>query len=59
MRGFTSAYKVDRLVYFEVHGDVMQAIRREKNIKGWQRRWKIELIEKENPNWDSLYESIT
>jgi len=57
--GFTSNYKVDCLVFFEVHGDVMEAIKREKNIKGWRRQWKIELIEKDNPNWDDLYASIT
>jgi putative endonuclease len=56
--GFTSIYKVNRLVYFEMHGDVMQAIKREKNIKGWQRSWKMQLIEAENPNWDDLYEGI-
>ena len=44
-----------RLVYFEVHGDVRDAIGREKQIKGWNRAWKIRLIEKHNPEWMDLY----
>jgi putative endonuclease len=57
--GFTSTYKVDRLVYFECHGDIIEAIKREKNIKTWKRLWKIRLIEEENPNWEDLYDKIT
>ncbi len=57
--GFTSTYKVDRLVYFECHGDITEAIKREKNIKAWKRLWKIRLIEEENPNWEDLYDKIT
>jgi putative endonuclease len=57
--GFTSTYKVDRLVYFECHGDITEAIKREKNIKTWKRLWKIRLIEEENPNWEDLYDKIT
>ena len=53
--GFTSRYKVNQLVYFEVHNDVILAISREKNIKAWKRLWKIRLIEENNPNWDDLY----
>jgi putative endonuclease len=56
--GFTKTYKVNRLVYFEEHGDVMEAIKREKNIQAWKRLWKIRLIEEENPNWDDLYDKI-
>lgn len=57
-KGFTSKYKVHQLVYYEVHGDVMDAIKREKNIKAWQRNWKLQLIEKENPSWYDLYKTL-
>ena len=56
--GFTSKYNVNKLVYFEVYDDAENAIRREKNIKDWKRAWKDELIEKENPSWNDLYETI-
>lgn len=56
--GFTSKYNVNKLVYFEVYDDAENAIRREKNIKDWKRDWKDELIEKENPSWNDLYETI-
>ena len=46
------------LVYFEVHNDIETAITREKQIKKWNRSWKIELIEKANPQWCDLYEGI-
>jgi len=54
--GFTSRYGVHMLVWYEVHEDVETAIMREKRIKKWRRKWKIELIEKENPRWIDLYE---
>ena len=56
--GFTRQYSVHRLVYFEEFGDVHMAISREKRLKGWNRAWKIKLIEKNNPNWSDLYPSI-
>lgn len=56
--GFTTKYGVDRLVWFEAHGDVAAAITREKQLKKWRRDWKIALIEAENPDWRDLYESI-
>ena len=56
--GFTSKYKVNILVYFEIYNDVMHAIRREKNIQAWKRLWKIRLIEENNPNWDDLYTNV-
>ena len=56
--GFTKTYKVNLLVYYEVHGDVMEAIKREKNIQAWKRLWKIRLIEEENPSWEDLYDKI-
>jgi putative endonuclease len=54
-KGFTSRYKVHRLVYYEQHGSIEEAIKREKQLKGWKRAWKIRLIEKTNPKWDDLY----
>ena len=56
--GFTKKYKVHDLVYFEPHEEMNTAITREKQIKKWNRSWKIELIEKNNPEWKDLYESI-
>jgi putative endonuclease len=58
MPGFTSRYDVRRLVWFETYDDPTNAITREKEIKKWRRTWKIELIEKENPDWRDLYEQI-
>lgn len=52
--GFTKKYGVHRLVYYELHANMIEAIRREKQIKRWYRVWKIELIEKENPEWRDL-----
>jgi putative endonuclease len=57
--GFTLRYGVDQLVWFERHDSVESAIRREKQIKEWQRSWKISLIERENPHWIDLYPSLT
>jgi len=56
--GFTKKYGVDRLIYYEQFSNVEAAIQREKHLKKWNRRWKIQLIEKTNPNWDDLYEGI-
>jgi len=53
--GFTKKYNVHNLVYHETTEDISSAIRREKQIKKWKRKWKIELIEKKNPNWRDLY----
>lgn len=58
IKGFTSKYNVDRLVYYEAYQDAESAIRREKNIKEWQRQWKFDLIEKNNPHWNDLFEEI-
>ena len=58
MEGFTRRYGVHMLVWFEEYGDIVLAIAREKQIKGWNRAWKIRLIEKGNPNWDDLYDRI-
>lgn len=49
--GFTKKYHIHRLVYYEIHFDVYEAITREKRIKKWNRQWKINLIEQNNPQW--------
>jgi putative endonuclease len=56
--GFTARYHLHQLVYFEQFDSPSDAILREKRIKKWRRAWKIELIEKSNPNWDDLFDSI-
>jgi putative endonuclease len=58
VEGFSKKYEIHHLVYFEVCEDVRAAIQREKNIKKWRRQWKIELIEKSNPDWNDLYFEI-
>lgn len=55
---FAKKYKVSKLVYFEEHGDITEAIAREKQIKKWERKWKLELIENNNPEWQDLYFKI-
>ena len=55
VEGFTSRYGVHRLVYYETHDDMEAAILREKQLKKWNRSWKIELIEKQNPDWQDLF----
>ena len=56
--GFTNKYAVHHLVWFEGTPSIEAAIRREKQLKNWKREWKIALIEKVNPMWADLYESI-
>jgi len=58
IKGFTSKYKVNQLVYYETHVDITEAIKREKNIQAWKRNWKLNLIEKNNPYWNDLYNII-
>lgn len=55
VEGFTSRYEIHHLVYYEVINDINVAIQREKRIKSWKRKWKLELIEKKNPEWKDLY----
>jgi putative endonuclease len=50
--GFTSKYRVGRLVHFEMFGDMYAAIAREKQLKNWHRSWKVALIEEHNPFWE-------
>jgi putative endonuclease len=56
--GFTSRYRLKRLVWVERHATMPLAIQREKNIKHWPRAWKIALIEATNPEWHDLYDQI-
>ena len=58
VEGFTKKYGVHRLVYYELHQDMMSAITREKQMKKWNRAWKVELIERQNPEWKDLSEGI-
>ena len=58
VEGFTKRYRVHRLLYYELHEDMESAITREKQIKKWNRAWKLELIEKENPDWRDLWDEI-
>ncbi len=55
---FTTKYKVRMLVYYEEHGDIREAIQREKTLKHYVRNWKINLIERENPHWTDLYPGL-
>ena len=55
---FAKKYHVNMLVWYETYDLVTDAIRRETTLKSWLRKWKLELIEKENPNWDDLYETL-
>jgi len=58
VRGFASKYNITLLVWFETYDDPILAISREKELKKWKRSWKIQLIEKQNPQWNDLYDSI-
>lgn len=55
--GFTKKYRLNKLVYFLENSDVRNAIEHEKRIKGWVRRKKVALVEKDNPGWDDLSET--
>lgn len=59
VEGYTHRYHIHTLVYFEVAEDIFSAINREKQIKKWNRAWKIALIEKSNPDWRDLYPRLT
>ena len=58
IEGFTKKYNIDRLVYYELYTSVYRAINREKNIKKWNREWKIRIIEELNPKWSDLYNDL-
>lgn len=56
--GFSKKYGLKRLVYYESTSYLMAAVEREKQMKKWKRAWKIELIEKDNPDWHDLFEEL-
>lgn len=56
--GFAKKYGCTILVWWEQHGDIGEAIKREKQLKAWERKWKLALIEKDNPTWRDLYEDF-
>ncbi len=58
VEGFTKRYGAHRLVWYEPHSSMESAIRREKAMKEWKRTWKLELIERMNPDWRDLYEDL-
>ncbi|WP_339726257.1 GIY-YIG nuclease family protein [uncultured Paraglaciecola sp.] len=58
IEGFSSKYQLHNLVYYEIYTDMYTAISREKQLKKWKRSWKIQLIEKENINWNDLYPTL-
>lgn len=59
VEGFTKRYEVVLLVWYEVHSSMVSAIQREKAIKHWRRAWKLELIEKQNPDWKDLFDELS
>ena len=58
LKGFTDKYGVNQLMYYETMEDINTAIHREKCIKRWKREWKLELIERDNPEWNDLYNGL-
>jgi putative endonuclease len=58
VEGFSKRYGVHNLVWYELHADMTSAIEKEKNIKEWKRKWKLNLIEKINHDWRDLYDDI-
>ncbi len=58
IEGFTSKYKIHKLVYYEQTNDIKSAIEREKKLKNWHRQWKINLINEHNPAWKDLYDEL-
>jgi putative endonuclease len=58
VEGFTKRYGVHNLIWYELHDDMAAAILREKMLKEWKRKWKLELIESSNPGWNDLYNTI-
>ena len=56
--GFTKKYGIHRLVYYELYEDMISAITRERQMKKWNRAWKLELIESQNPDWNDLCQAI-
>jgi len=59
VEGYTKKNKLKRLVYYEFHDDIRNAIQREKSLKRWFRQWKDALIEERNPDWDDLWDEVS
>jgi putative endonuclease len=57
--GFTAKYHVHQLVYYEEHQNIAEMANRERRLKNWHRKWKLDLIEEFNPTWRDLYEEIS
>jgi putative endonuclease len=57
-QSYTARHGIDRLVWYEQHGDMEHAILREKKLKRWPRAWKFSLVKEKNPNWDDLYGTL-
>ena len=58
VEGFSKRYSLHSLVWYEIHETMDSATKKEKGLKKWNRKWKIRLIESQNPNWNDLYEAI-
>ena len=58
VEGFTRRYGISKLVHIERYDRLVEAIQREKQLKKWYRRWKVELIEQDNPLWEDLYDRV-
>ncbi len=56
--GFTKKYNVHQLVYFETVTEIQSALKREKQLKKWNRQWKVDLIERQNSDWVDLYQDL-
>ena len=56
--GFSKKYDLKTLVWYEAHDDIEEAIKREKAMKKWERKWKLREIEEMNPDWDDLYDKL-
>ena len=56
--GFTATHGLKRLVWYEQHESIVEAIQREKSLKRYKREWKLNLIERENPHWDDLFRQL-
>lgn len=58
MEGFTKKYNLTKLVYYEIFTDIQEAIKREKQLKHWNRSWKLRLIRQMNPKFEDLYDKM-
>lgn len=58
VEGFTKHYGVHQLVWYELHDSMESAIEKENRLKGWKRKWKLDLIERENADWRDLYPAL-